>query len=43
MPTEYERTWYGRRKEKNGLYYHQVFFHYVLANGYRAHFAGDLK
>ena len=43
MPTEYERTWYGRRKEKEGLYYHQVFFHYVLANGYRAHFAGDMK
>ena len=43
MPTEYERTWYGRRKEKEGLYYHQVFFHYVLANGYRAHFAGDMN
>lgn len=43
MPTEYERTWYGRRKEKDGLYYHQVFFHYVLADGYRAYFAGDMK
>ena len=43
MPTEYTKTWYGRRKEKEGLYYHQVFFHYVLANGYRAHFAGDMK
>lgn len=43
MPTEYTRTWYGKRKEKEGLYYHQVFFHYVLANGYRAHFAGDIK
>ena len=43
MPTEYTKTWYGRRKEKEGLYYHQVFFHYVLANGYRSHFAGDMK
>jgi hypothetical protein len=43
MPTEYTKTWYGKRKEKEGLYYHQVFFHYVLANGYRAHFAGDMK
>lgn len=24
------------------LYYHQIFFHYVLANGNRAHFAGDM-
>jgi hypothetical protein len=43
MPTKYTRTWYGRRKEKEGLYYHQVFFHYVLANGCRVHFAGDLN
>jgi hypothetical protein len=41
MPTEYTRTWYGRKKEKDGLYYHQVFFHYVLADGQRAHFAMD--
>ena len=41
MPTEYKKTWYGKKVEKEGLYYHQVFFHYVLANGIRSHFAGD--
>ena len=41
MPTEYNKTWYGKKVEKEGLYYHQVFFHYVLANGIRSHFAGD--
>ena len=42
MPTEYRRTWYGRKVEKEGLYYHQVFFHYVLADGTRAHCANDM-
>jgi len=42
MPTEYRRTWYGRKVEKEGLYYHQVFFHYVLADGKRAHCANDM-
>lgn len=41
LPAEYTRTWYGKRVEKEGLYYHQVFFHYVLAEGLRAHCAGD--
>ena len=41
LPKEYRRTWYGRKVEKEGLYYHQVFFHYVLADGVRSHFAGD--
>ena len=41
MPTEYEKTWYGRKKEKEGLYYHQIFFHYVLQDGQRAHCAWD--
>jgi hypothetical protein len=41
MPTEYEKTWYGKRVEKEGLYYHQIFFHYVLADGQRAHCAWD--
>ena len=41
MPTEYSKTWYGKKIEKEGLYYHQVFFHYVLADGYRAHCAND--
>ena len=42
MPTEYTKTWYGRKIEKEGLYYHQIFFHYVLANGQRAHCANDM-
>lgn len=42
MPMEYERTWYGKKVEKDGLYYHQIFFHYVLANGIRSHFAHDM-
>ncbi len=42
MPTEYKRTWYGKRVEKEGLYYHQIFFHYVLADGQRAHCANDM-
>ncbi len=42
MPTEYRRTWYGKKIEKEGLYYHQVFFHYVLADGTRAHCANDM-
>ena len=41
MPAEYRRTWYGRKVEKEGLYYHQVFFHYVLADGNRANHAFD--
>tara|TARA_R110000868_G_scaffold185922_1_gene428025 strand:+ start:773 stop:1483 length:711 start_codon:yes stop_codon:yes gene_type:complete len=43
MPTEYHRTWYGKKIEKEGLYYHQVFFHYVLADGLRANFAFDRR
>jgi hypothetical protein len=42
MPTEYTRTWYGKKVEKKGLYYHQIFFHYVLADGQRAHCANDM-
>ena len=42
MPTEYQRTWYGKRVEKEGLYYHQIFFHYVLADGIRSHCANDM-
>ena len=41
MPTEYTRKWF-RKVEKDGLYYHQIFFHYVLADGQRAHCAGDM-
>lgn len=28
--------------KKEELFYHQIFFHYVLANGNRAHFYGDI-
>ena len=41
MAREYRRTWYGRKVEIEGLYYHQIFFHYVLSDGYRANHAGD--
>ena len=43
MPTEYEKIWHGHlnKKEKVGLYYHQIFFHYVLQDGQRAHLAWD--
>jgi len=41
LPKEYERKWYGKKVEKEGLYYHQIFFHYVLADGIRSHFAND--
>ena len=42
MPTEYKRTWYGKKVEKEGLYYHQIFFHYVLADGQRVQCANDM-
>jgi hypothetical protein len=41
MPVEYNKTWYGKKIMKEGLYYHQIFFHYVLADGARAHYAFD--
>lgn len=41
MPTEYKKTWYGKKIEKEGLYYHQIFFHYVLQDGQRSHCAWD--
>ena len=41
LPKEYTRTWYGKKIEKKGIYYHQVFFHYVLADGLRAQCAFD--
>jgi hypothetical protein len=42
MHTEHTRTWYGKRVEKEGLYYHQIFFHYVLADGQRVQCANDM-
>jgi hypothetical protein len=29
------------QEEKDGLYYHQVFFHYVLCDGYRAQYSSQ--
>jgi hypothetical protein len=41
MPTQFQTNWCGKKKEKEGLYYHQIFFHYVLQDGQRAHCAWD--
>ena len=41
MPCEFDRSLFGRRAVKEGLYYHQIFFHYVLQDGQRAHCAWD--
>ena len=43
MPTQYEKKGlFGRKQvEKEGLYYHQIFFHYVLQDGQRAQCAWD--
>jgi len=30
------------KKETDDTWYHQIFFHYVLADGYRVHYAGDI-
>jgi len=43
LPKEYTRTWYGKKIEKEDLYYHQIFFHYVLSDGLRANFAFDVR
>ena len=44
MPTQYEKKGlFGRKQvEKEGLYYHQIFFHYVLQDGRRAQCAWDM-
>jgi len=31
-----------KKNEQDELYYHQIFFHYVLANGIRSHCANDM-
>ena len=41
MPREYRKRWFKKPVEIEGLYYHQIFFHYVLADGHYAHCAGD--
>jgi len=39
MPSKQKRSWFGKKQEE--LYYHQIFFHYVLQDGQRAHCAWD--
>jgi hypothetical protein len=41
LPREYKKTWYGKKVEKENIYYHQIFFHYVLADGLRVNYAYD--
>lgn len=47
LPIEYENKrknlfpFFTEKVEKKEIYYHQVFFHYVLADGIRANFAFD--
>ena len=41
MSSEYQKTWYGKKVKRENLYYHQVFFHYVLIDGQRSHYAND--
>ena len=37
-------NWWKRlTKKEDSTYHHQVFFHYVLANGIRAHCANDMS
>lgn len=46
MPSNYKgliKKWRDYRKIKDDTYFHQIFFHYVLADGIRAHFAWDVK
>lgn len=41
LPIQYKKNWYRKNVEIEGLYYHQIFFHYVLQDGIRSHFAFD--
>ena len=40
-PKVYSEPQYGMREEIQGIYYHQIFFHYVLQDGERADKAWD--
>lgn len=42
IPTEYRKNWFGKKIKKDDIFYHQIFMHYVLANGIRVHFANDI-
>jgi hypothetical protein len=39
--SEFEKKIRNFKKLEDDSYYHQIFFHYVLADGTRSHFAGD--
>ena len=39
MPGKQKKNWFGKNQEQ--LYYHQIFFHYCLQDGQRAHCAWD--
>jgi hypothetical protein len=39
MPDKQKRSWFSKKQEQ--LYYHQIFFHYILQDGQRAHCAWD--
>ena len=41
MPTPKVSKIFGKKKEATDYYYHQIFFHYVLQDGVRAHCAWD--
>ena len=42
MPTPKATKIFGKKKkDQTTYYYHQIFFHYVLQDGERAHCAGD--
>lgn len=36
-----KRKFFSLKKDKDDVWYHQIFFHYVLADGNRLNFAGD--
>ena len=41
QPPKVKKGWFSKEKEKVEYYYHHIFFHYVLADGQRAHCAWD--
>jgi hypothetical protein len=44
LPSKNKQNFFNRRTNKtDDTYYHQVFFHYVLADGIRAHCANDMS
>ena len=44
LPSRHKRGYFVRKlNEKDDTFYHQVFFHYVLADGQRVHCANDMS